>query len=158
MARRRKKHHHRRRRVGAVNVKGVVTKVAGVAAGIFASRLLSTKLSTTLSPKITGAISIIAGVMLPKYIKSPIGEGIGDGLLAGGVLAELQAFNVVSGIGYMAPGVAAMVKTGHNNYTPSTARTVGANVRPFVKQAVGNSSLSGIPISTMKALGALYEE
>ena len=148
--------HTRRRRVSGVGMKGVLVKVAGIGAGIFAGRLVSTKL-TSLNPKISGAIVIAAGVLLPKYLKGDFGSGMGDGLISAGVLAELQSFNVISGIGYATPGNSALTNTGANGYRPSTARTVGDAGRPIMRSTVGGA-LNGIPKSMMNAIGALYEE
>lgn len=165
---RRKSHRRRthRRRISGVNVKGVLSKVAGIGVGIFAGRMLTTKLGATMSPKITGAIAILAGAMLPKYMKSEIGQGIGDGLVAAGVLAELQSFNVITGIGAMpgsaqVPGMSANVSTG-NNYNARTARAVGyqqnigGETRPIMRQAVGY--MNGIPEDELRTIGALMEE
>jgi hypothetical protein len=158
MARRKRRHHStsRRRRVGAVNMKSALMKVAGIGAGVFAGRLLTTKLSATLSPAILGGVTILAGVMVPKYIKSDLGQGLGDGLVAVGVLAELQNFGLLSGIGYAPPGSNAAIRTGGNGYNPNTVKTVGANPRQIMKSTVGY--LNGIPPSELNKIGALFEE
>jgi hypothetical protein len=158
----RRKHHrrrHSRRRISGVSAKGALMKVAGIGAGIFAGRMLTTKLGATLNPKISGAIAIVAGIMLPKYLKSDLGSGVGDGLIAAGVLAELQSFNVLSGIGAlpMTPPVGqyAAITTG-NQYNSQTAKAVGADGRPIMRQAVGY--LNGLPQRELNIIGALIEE
>ena len=168
-----RKHHrrktHHRRRVGASKGMGsAIKKIGGIAAGAFAARLVVTKLGATMNPKIANAIPIVLGVLVPRFIKSDIGQGIGDGLIAVGVLGELQQFNVVSGIGYMAPGVAALTHTGATGYNPETARTVGTRAgyrmgdpgtRPFINQAVGRvNGLGSMKKSTLTRLGALLED
>jgi hypothetical protein len=153
-ARRRKHRTHRRSRVGAVNMKSALMKVAGIGAGVFAGRLLQTKLAATLSPKILGAVTIVAGVMIPKYIKSDLGQGLGDGLISAGILSELQSFGVISGIGYVTPGTNALANTGANGYN-GNARTVGAP-RQIMKSTVGH--LNGVPMSELQKIGALFEE
>lgn len=160
-SRRRRSHHSRRRRsrVGAVNMKSALMKVAGIGAGVFAGRLIQTKLSATLSPAILGGVTIVAGVMIPKYIKSDLGQGLGDGLVASGILAELQNFGVISGIGYAPPGAYAMTATGANGYNANTAKTVGAPNYPqrqIMKSTVGY--LNGVPNSELNKIGALFEE
>jgi hypothetical protein len=159
MARRKRRVHHRshrrRSRIGAVNMKSALMKVAGIGAGVFAGRLLQTKLAATLSPKILGAVTIVAGVLVPKYIKSDLGQGLGDGLISAGILSELQSFGVIAGIGYAPPGTTAMVNTGANGYTGS-ARTVGGDGRQIMKSTVGH--LNGIPMGELQKIGALFEE
>lgn len=156
-----KTRRHHSRRMGALNVKSALMDVAGIGAGIFAGRLLQTKLATTVSPKISGAVAIVAGIMLPKYMKSALGQGIGNGLIASGVLAELQSFGVVSGIGYAPPGSTILTATGANGYNPGSARTVGRNAglgdgRQIMKSTVGH--LNGVPLSELHKIGALFEE
>lgn len=163
----RKKTHrrrsHTRRRISGVNAKGIISKVAGIGVGIFAGRMLTTKLGATLSPKISGAIAILAGAMLPRYMKSEIGAGIGDGLVAAGVLAELQSFNVIAGIGAIdlnnIPGDYASISTG-NNYNSKKASAVGDPGRPIMRQAVGymNGFNPGMSEQELRTIGALIEE
>lgn len=164
MARKRHRRHSSKRRhhrVGAIHAGSAIKKVAGIAAGVFAGRLIATKLGATMNPKLTAAIPIVAGIFVPRFIKSDLGQGLGDGLIAVGTLGLLQQFNVVTGIGYITPGTAALNRTGHNMYNPATAKTVGAAnrmgaPRPGLNRAVG--TLNGIPKSTLTKLGALLEE
>lgn len=163
----RKKTHrrrsHTRRRISGVNAKGILMDVAGIGVGIFAGRMLTTKLGATLNPKISGAIAILAGAMLPRYMKSALGTGIGNGLVAAGVLAEMQSFNVISGIGAIGdlnniPGDFASISTG-NNYNAKNARAVGDG-RPIMRQAVGymNGFNPGMSEAELRTIGALIEE
>jgi len=160
MARRKRRHHvsRRRHRVGAVNMKSALMDVAGIGVGVFAGRLLTTKLGATLSPTIMGAVTIVAGVMIPKYMKSSLGQGIGNGLIAVGILGELQQFGILSGIGYPAAGSTTTTRTGANGYNPGMAKTVGAPGygRQIMKSTVGQ--LNGIPLGELNRLGALFEE
>ena len=154
MARRKhRKHHSRRRRVGATKsgIKGMLTEVAGIAGGVFVGRMATTKLATTVSPRISNLILIAAGLYVPKFLKSPIGDGLGKGLIAVGTLGELQAFGVVSGIGAMAPGTAATSITS-NQYNPAKMRVVGAP-RPSL-----NNAVNGLGKINVNRLGALMEE
>lgn len=158
MARKRhRRSHSRRRRVSGVGMKGVIVKVAGIGAGIFAGRLLQTKVAPTLSPKIKGALLIGLGYMVPKYLKGDFGNGLADGLMSAGILAELQSFNVIAGIGYANPGTSALTNTGGNGYNSRNASTVGADGRGILRSTVGNA-LNGVNEMTSMALGALIEE
>jgi hypothetical protein len=159
MARRKRRHHvsRRRHRVGAVNMKSALMKVAGIGAGVFAGRLITTKLGASLSPTILGAVTIVAGVMIPKYVKSDLGQGLGDGLVAVGILGELQQFGIISGLGYAPPGQNASTSTGANGYNPGMAKTVGyTGGRQIMKSTVGH--LNGIPMGELQKIGALFEE
>jgi hypothetical protein len=122
--------------------------------------MITTKLAGTLDPKLTGLVTIVAGVMVPRFIKSPIGQALGDGLISTGVLAELQSFGVLSGIGYPAPGSYTTTQTGANGYNPMAAKTVGAPIpggRQIMKTTVGGV-LNGIPKATLHQIGALFED
>lgn len=158
MARRKhRRHSSRRRRVGAATgMKGALTKVAGIAAGVFAGRLVSTKLAASMDPKIVGLVLVVGGVMVPRFIKSDIGQGIGDGLSATGVLSVLTGFGVISGSNVLPPGQTATIRTGDNGYNAANARTVGAGPRQIMKSTVG--MLNGIPRGTLHQIGALFEE
>lgn len=155
MARRKhRRHRTHRRRVGAASgLKGVAMQVAGIAAGVFVGRLATTKLASTVSPKISGLVLIVAGAYLPKFMKSQIGEGIGNGLVATGSLALLQNFGVITGIGAMPPGQAATTQTS-NVFAPGmkNMRVVGAS-RPAL-----NTAISGLGKINVNRLGALMEE
>ncbi len=157
MARRKhRRHHTRRRRISGPNMKSALMKVAGIGAGVFAGRLITTKLGASLSPTILGAVVIVGGVMIPKYMKSDLGQGIGDGLVAVGILGELQQFGIISGIGYPGAGSFVTTTTGANGYRPSTVKTVGANPRQIMKSTVG--MLNGVPMKELNKIGALFEE
>lgn len=156
----RRKHHRRRysrRRISGVGAKGVLMKIAGVGVGIFAGRMITSKLGATVNPKIASAIPVIAGIFVPKYLRSDLGAGIGDGLIAAGVLGELQAFNVLSGIGAVPPpGAYANLNTAAgNNYDARTAKAVGDG-RPIMRSTVG--MMNGIPTGELMTIGALMEE
>lgn len=157
MARRKHRRTRRRRRVGASSgMKGALMNVAGIAAGVFAGRLVTTKLATTLSPKISALVLIAAGVYLPKFVKSDLGKGLGDGLIATGALAGLQSFGVVSGIGALPPGQAATTVT-HNTFTPGmkNMRVVGA--APQNRGQI-STAVNGLGRINVNKLGALMEE
>jgi len=85
MARRKKKSgvtRRRSRRVGATASKGMVTEVLGVVAGSILAKKVSSML--TFDDKIKNAIVLGAGVLLPKFVKSPIMRSVGMGMIAVG--------------------------------------------------------------------------
>lgn len=103
-----KKHHSRRRRISGVgkgiDFTAILGNIGGAALAGLAYNML-TKLDATtakpkLDPKIAAAILIAGGVLVPRFVGkgSPLVEGIGNGLVAGGGLEALKAFNVISGI------------------------------------------------------------
>lgn len=142
----------RRRRVSGVssNLGSAAKKIAGIAGGAFLARIVATKLAPTMNPKIIAGVTVVAGVFLPRFIKGEIGEGVGDGLTAVGVLALLQSLGVVSGIG-SAPRIPINTRL-PNGYNSATARTVGASGKPFLNRAVGNTKTNR---ATAEMMGAL---
>ena len=171
MPRRRRHHrvHHRRHRVGAINVKGTLMKVGGVAVGAFAGRMLqnmAAKSLTSISPKLVNlGLIIIGDMVVPRIIKGPLGEAAGDGITAIGVLGELQQFGMISGIGWV-PGyrVPSKVIKGYNKasravgaYNPA-AHPVGAMHNPNL--AYNRSTVFGMPDANAEMMmGALlYDE
>jgi hypothetical protein len=107
MARRRKRasapKRRRSRRVGAVaGSKNVLMTVAGIAGGAILARIAGNyagKMSWGSNPKIVSAGQIALGVFFPKFVKGPIGQNLGAGMVALGGLGLAQSFNLISGIG-----------------------------------------------------------
>lgn len=157
MAKKKKKSHghrrHRHRSMGAVNLQSIGMKVVGIAAAAFVDNL-ARKNFTSLSPKLLGVIEIAGGVFLPKFMKSPLGEGIADGLIAVGTINLLKSFSVISGVGAVP---VARVPLRRGSISPSNP-AVGAagGGRPFLNQVVGGFSPSMERDMMMGAL--LYEE
>jgi hypothetical protein len=83
MARRRKAtkkvSYKRRRSVGGMSA-NVLTDIAGVVAGAVIAKQLNKMLK--FDAKILAAGKIVAGVMLPKFVKNPLMAGIGQGMIA----------------------------------------------------------------------------
>jgi hypothetical protein len=99
----RKSHTPKRRRsgrkgIGAINMSNVLTKVAGIAAGAVAARMANNSIGDKVSPKLAAAGTIAVGVMLPKFLKSELGEAVGEGFIAVGAVGLLQNFGVLKGI------------------------------------------------------------
>jgi hypothetical protein len=145
---RRRRHH----RMGAVNLQSVGMKVAGIAVSAFADNL-ARKNFTSLSPKVLAAVEVVAGVMIPKFIKSPLGEGLSDGLIAVGTIGLLKQFNVISGVG--ATPIAARVPLRRNAIGPN-APSIGAAGRAYLNENVGEMPYMDEEMMTMGAL--LYED
>lgn len=94
MAKRRKKttmkrRSTRRRSVGAA-AGSMVMDIAGVVAGAVIAKQLNKFLK--FDAKILAAGKIVAGVMLPKFIKNPLVAGIGEGMIAIGGTELIGAF------------------------------------------------------------------
>lgn len=141
----------RRHRMGDINVRSVGLRVAGIAVSAFADNL-ARKNFTSLSPLTLGVIEVGAGVLVPKFIKSDLGVGIGDGLVAVGTIALLKNFNVISGVGAVT-NHGKKVPIRMNGYNPN-APAVGAAGRPYLTQTVG-----GMPSMEQQMMGALlYDE
>jgi hypothetical protein len=166
MARRRKTHHRRtrRHRVGAVNMKSLGTKVLGTAAGAFLARTLynmGVKQFPTMKPAYLGLGLVGIGAFIPKFVRSEIGQSVGEGVIAIGSLSALQGFGLLSGVGAI-PGrrVPSRVMSGgpygnrvmSGQSMPYNRTTVGGANRPFMRTTVG-STFDG-----PEALGALYME
>lgn len=101
MARKRKKSTRRRsrRRGSMLGATGsAVTNILSVVAGAVAGRFIQSKL-TTVNPKIVAGGQIVAGVLLPRFVKNEFVKGIGVGMIANGGVETLKAFGVLSGIG-----------------------------------------------------------
>jgi hypothetical protein len=135
--------------MGAINLQGIGMKILGIAAGAFVDNL-ARKNFTSLDQKILGAIEIAAGVLIPKWMKSPLGEGLGDGLIAVGTINLLKSFSVISGVG--AAPVPRVVPLRRPAISPGQSAISGGN--PFINQTVSGMS----PSEREMMMGALYFE
>ena len=103
MARKKKhtrRHHAKRgRRMGATG-KSFLMDAVGLVAGAAAARILtsSEKILPNIDTKIKSAGVIAIGYFMPKLIKSQLGKGLGDGMIAAGGLGLLQASGALSGV------------------------------------------------------------
>ena len=119
MARRKratKKSSYRRRRMSGVGAMGSqITGALYTIAGAVAAGAVTKFLPATMNDKLKAAVPVVVGIMLPKYLKGNIGQGIGAGMVATGGLKLVQSFGILNGIGggyagYQVPQVA-----GHYN-------------------------------------------
>jgi len=166
MARRRrakKTSHRRRRRVGAfgsgkIDFKKMATRLIGVAGGAFLARTLNNmvvKSAPSTDQKLIGGGDMVLGILIPKFIKNELGQGMGDGLLAIGSLTALQAFGAISGIGALPMRVPSRVIGAGDR--PFLSRMVGATSRPIMRTMVGAATAGPKPFMH-KAMGSAYAE
>ncbi len=107
---RRKKHHakkhtsrRRSRRMGAAGIKGglsnaLFTIVGGVAARFVSNTINGTSLDKSYKGYVASAAPIAVGLFLPKFIKTPMGTALGNGMIAVGGLGLVQSTGVLSGL------------------------------------------------------------
>ena len=140
MARRKratKKRTTRRRRMSGVGAMGSqITGALYTIAGAVAAGAVTKFLPATMNEKLKAAVPVVVGIMLPKYLKGNIGQGVGAGMVAAGGLKLVQSFGILNGIaggyaGYQIPAVsgsynnAGLVDTSY--MTPSIAGMDEAN-------------------------------
>jgi len=103
MARRKrstKKSSYRRRRMSGVGAMGSqITGALYTIAGAVAAGAVTKFLPATMNDKLKAAVPVVVGIMLPKYLKGNIGQGIGAGMVATGGLKLVQSFGILNGIG-----------------------------------------------------------
>jgi hypothetical protein len=80
-------------------------------AGAVAAGAVTKFLPSTMNEKLKAAVPVVVGIMLPKYLKGNIGQGVGAGMVAAGGLKLVQSFGILNGIGggysgYQVPQVA----------------------------------------------------
>jgi hypothetical protein len=97
---RRKSPRGRRRRISGTNdMMPMIEKGAGLVLGACLARELNTLAANfvTLSPMVSGFMQMGIGFVMPKLIKGPWGEYIGDGMVANGGMVVVVSTNVISG-------------------------------------------------------------
>jgi len=150
MAKRKTKkvHHRRRRAVGAAGMADAVTTVLGLTGGALAGAYLTSVARAQFAtlPKFAApAVVVVAGTMVPKFLKSKLGAAVGAGMAAVGGLQLISSFIAVPGI----TGVGAI--------------TYGRSV-PRIQNPIGAPGFMNTPISGAadmatigKGMGALYD-
>lgn len=107
MARRKRKHtkrhHSRRRHHGMGAAASTAMDIVGVVAGAVIGKFAQSKLSSRVNPKILAGSQIAVGLLLPRFVKSPLVKNIGVGMIANGGVTALSEFGVLSGIGMDEP-------------------------------------------------------
>lgn len=133
-------HRRRRSRVGALD-KGLLTEVAGAIGGYVIGNMIAnnTSLLPTLDPKIKGAAVAGIGIMVvPRFLKTPIGKGIAIGMATAGGAVILKNLGVISG---MAP-------VAYLPY-PSQRRIAGAGINAQVNGTGVSAMVNGSGIDAM---------
>lgn len=74
-----KRRSSRRRSMGAVGA-NMLMEIGGIVAGAVVAKQLNKMLK--FDAKILAAGKVVAGVMLPKFVKNPLMAGIGQGMIA----------------------------------------------------------------------------
>jgi hypothetical protein len=107
MAKRRKNKKtvtRRRRRsgVGAIDMGGILTTVAGVAVGAAAAGLITKQFLGSQSATIQMIAPVALGIATPMFLKGSLGQAAGAGMIAVGALAALRKAGIagVDGEGY----------------------------------------------------------
>jgi len=112
---RRKKHHakkhtHRRRKSHMGSVSSMATNALAIIAGGVAARFVSNTVASTMTSTgtavsqttkyVSAAAPIALGLLLPKFVKSGFGSGLGAGMIAVGGLSLAQTFGLpgISGV------------------------------------------------------------
>ena len=89
-----------RRRMSGVGAMGSqVTGAIYTIAGAVAAGAVAKFLPATMNDKLKAAVPVVVGIMLPKYLKGNIGQGVGAGMVAAGGLKLVQSFGILNGIG-----------------------------------------------------------
>ena len=105
MARRKKqtkKSSYRRRRSSMGAMGGGASLALYAVAGAAAAQLLGKVLPSSFDEKIKAAAPLALGFFLPRFVKGPVGQGLGAGMVAVGGLKLVQSFGVLNGIGAIA--------------------------------------------------------
>ena len=124
---RRKKHHtkkhsrKRSKRMGAVS-SGLTDALFAVAGGVAARFVSNTINGTTLSDSYkkyaAAAAPIAVGLLLPRFVKSPMVKSIGAGMITVGGLELVQSTGVLAGM--------PMIAKRYMSLAPSTQNPRGA--------------------------------
>jgi len=140
-----------RRRVGAAGGAMGLKKMAPMAiagiAGAVASQLLANNVMPTLDNKIKGGILVAAGIMIPRFMKSPIGVGAGIGIAAVGGVTLLKGLGVVAGPMNYLPGAT-------RRGIPQMVGAPGGGIPNMVGNRPGmnpRQGIAGVPFDSLTA-------
>jgi len=112
-------HHRRSKRMGAMSMKGglstaLFTIVGGVAARFVSNTINGTSLDASYKGYIASAAPIAVGLFLPKFIKTPVGAALGNGMIAVGGLGLVQSTGVLSGLPMIAKRYMSLAPSSQN--------------------------------------------
>ncbi len=153
-----KTHRRTHRRIGGAmtaNLEVIATRagaiVAGAALGFFANAALKKSLPASIPPWIPGAGIVGAGVLLPKFVKSPLALDASFGMIAaGGLILANETFLSIPGISGLPSNAGGVLnrKTVGSGYM---RKAVGAGAGPgFMNKTVGS-------MDRLKTVGALFD-
>lgn len=93
-------HHRRRRRsgMGAIDMGGILTSVAGVAVGAAVAGLITKQFLSSQSATIQMIAPVALGIATPMFLKGDLGKAAGAGMVAVGALAALKKAGI-AGVG-----------------------------------------------------------
>jgi hypothetical protein len=142
-----RKHHkkkttHRRRRVSGVNASNMVMGVAGVAAGAAIAGLLQSKVLASQKPMIQALVPIAAGVAIPMFVKHPIAQTAGYGMVAAGVINLLKQHGMAGYDDMLGEVIEIPI-----NGTESIRSLGNATDLPYIPSLNGVPSYGGYPIT-----------
>lgn len=66
--------------------------------GAAATGFLNKWLAAKLDPKLASAGAVVLGFVLPNFVKGPLFQGVGDGMIAAGGLNLLNETGILSGL------------------------------------------------------------
>ena len=100
-----------RRRVGAVRKSGGIMPAVQILAGALAARVVTNTTGGIIrNDMIRSAVPAVIGVLLPRFVKGPVGQNIGSGMIVGAGLNLVSRLNLplIGG----APFIAGMLPVG----------------------------------------------
>ncbi len=136
----------KRRVSGAGDFMGIIVKAGALILGAVGARQLNAiavKFFPSLDAKLSGAIQILAGYILPKYIKGPFMANFGDGMIAnGGMVLIVNTIPALAGVMSGTLGAAADTMTyrigGGTPYMKAVGGTDRIRVVAGATNRVGN--------------------
>lgn len=130
-----KRHHSRRRRhgLGAIDMGGMITTIAGVAVGAAAAGFVRKQFLSNQSEAIKMIAPVVLGVATPMFIKSDLGKAAGAGMIAVGALSALQKAGIAG------PGDAVEISMAGFDELP-----VIGEINPQGKAMAGDEIMAGV--------------
>ncbi len=153
MAKKRKKtKHHPRRRMGAVSgsTSAMLQTLGGVVVGAiakgFVDSAIAKQTTVKIDDKMLQAGEAVAGALLAYKAKSGFLKGIGMGLAASAVVAELKDMKVLTGLGIGTVNPASLTFQAQRGLNgPGKSQTIFPSVGQAVSPgAVGGAMYAGV--------------
>ncbi len=145
-----KRKHHPRRRMGAVSgqTSALLQMLGGVIAGGvvkgFVDSAIAKQSTVKIDDKTLQAVEAVGGAFLAYKMKSPFLRGLGMGIAAGAVVAELKEMKVLTGASYGRVNPASLSFPNRVN-GPGQSQTIYPSVgSPANPHAVGGANYAGV--------------